>query len=653
MAEKRKVVRERPIKNYIGTGKPATPSSPVMPDDQYTQGRTLGGSTDFGGANIAGGMTALQGPTFGMFDELVGGMSGAGEAITGLPNITDPSKYFGDIKKEYKSNRDFVRGMIDQYRSDYPMTSMGTELIASAPTMVLGGVAKPVASVTQKILSALLAGGAAGGAIGFGESKGDNIADIAADTLKGATTSAALGGGFSAVGQGGKGVLNMIGENLPGKFKDNFSYDAARNALAKALMRDSTGPIANVTDDAIKNLQDLGSRAAIVDAAGQNTRQLADTLTTLPGKSKNIIAEENLMRKKALGYDIRNYAQEMIGGNKDFNQVTKDIIKRQQEEAGPFFDQVKNVYVAIDEQLKSLLDRAKSQHKNINDLQIIQKTPLTDFKNLKVGDKINFTTIKQIKEGLDDAVATSIKDFKHTNKSRSLRDLKNELLNKADELSPQDEMGSIYKQARDIFGGEAETLKAIDLGRSILNEDLTKLPDIISDLSPSSLSAFKAGVLQAIKDKAGKRGGQTTLLTMIFNPDDVDRLKLALGEDDYATFANFIKNQATLKELQQVGTGSRTAEKLQNIADLSGIEEATKIAVKAKTGNILGAMSDIYKKAQMPEATRDKLIQILMKKGPEAEKELQELSKYIQKKSAADATKARVTGRASGQLTSE
>ena len=130
MAEKRKVVRERPIKNYIGTGKPATPSSPVMPDDQYTQGRTLGGSTDFGGANIAGGMTALQGPTFGMFDELVGGMSGAGEAITGLPNITDPSKYFGDIKKEYKSSRDFVRGMTDQYRSDYPMTSTGTELVA-------------------------------------------------------------------------------------------------------------------------------------------------------------------------------------------------------------------------------------------------------------------------------------------------------------------------------------------------------------------------------------------------------------------------------------------------------------------------------------------------------------------------------------------
>jgi hypothetical protein len=90
-------------------------------------------------------------------------------------------------------------------------------------------------------------------------------------------------------------------------------------------MRDSTGPIANVTDDAIKNLQDLGSRAAIVDAAGQNTRQLADTLTTLPGKAKNIIAEENLMRKKALGYDIRNYAQEMIGGNKILTKLQKTL----------------------------------------------------------------------------------------------------------------------------------------------------------------------------------------------------------------------------------------------------------------------------------------------------------------------------------------
>jgi hypothetical protein len=491
-------------------------------------------------------------------------------------------------------------------------------------------------------------GGIAGGATGFGESKGDNIADIASDTLEGASLSSLLSGGFSAAGKGGMGVLNMIGENFGGKSKDKFIYDAAKDALAKALMRDRT-----VTDDAIRNLQDIGSKAAIVDVAGPSTRQLADTLATMPGQAKNIITEENLMRKEALGYDIINYAQDMIGGNKDFNQVTKDIIKRQQEEAGPLFKQVENFYVPVDDQLKSLLDRAKRQHNKINDLQEIQGFPVTDFKNLKVGNQINFTTIKQIKEGLDDAVAASIEGFKHTNKSRSLRDLKNELLNKADELSPQDEFGSIYKQARDIFGGEAETLKAIDLGRNILNEDLTKLPDIISDLSPSALSAFKAGVIQSIKEMAGTPGGQTRLLNMEFTPKIAKTLKLALGENDYAIFENFIKNKATLKELQRVGTGSQTAGRLQNIEDLSGIEEATKIVVKAKTGNVVGAMADLYKKAQMPEATRDKLIQILMKKGPEAEKELQELSKYIQKKSAQDATKARVTGRASGQLTSE
>ena len=77
---------------------------------------------------LRGAVTAFQGPAFNLLDELTGGVQGA-------------YKFFdtGDIgkaKQAYIQNRDLIRGMEEQQRTEYPLLSTLTGLSASMPVYV-------------------------------------------------------------------------------------------------------------------------------------------------------------------------------------------------------------------------------------------------------------------------------------------------------------------------------------------------------------------------------------------------------------------------------------------------------------------------------------------------------------------------------------
>ena len=75
-----------------------------------------------------GFLTAMQGPTFGFYDELAGGLAAPFTAMqTGKP-----------LSEAYQQERDIRRGAAESYMKENPFTSVGLQGVASIPTMMAG-----------------------------------------------------------------------------------------------------------------------------------------------------------------------------------------------------------------------------------------------------------------------------------------------------------------------------------------------------------------------------------------------------------------------------------------------------------------------------------------------------------------------------------
>ena len=76
----------------------------------------------------------------------------------------------------------------------------------------------------------------------------------------------------------------------------------AMEKVAEALERDKAG-VADPLNRAAARIGKLGDEATVADAGGQNTKQLLDTLATLPGQTKD--AAERMIRNRQAGRGSR------------------------------------------------------------------------------------------------------------------------------------------------------------------------------------------------------------------------------------------------------------------------------------------------------------------------------------------------------------
>jgi hypothetical protein len=169
------------------------------------------------GSSVQGAINALQGPTMGFLDEIVGAAAAP----------------FG----KYQQARDYVRGATQQFRQDYPITGALTSAAASAPMMLIGGAPvaavkgaiAPAATAAGRLLTAGKVGTIQGGVAGVGESTAEDMGGVAADALKTAAQSGALGVG----GQGVLGAGGAIVGNVAQRISKSSASDYARKRLTE------------------------------------------------------------------------------------------------------------------------------------------------------------------------------------------------------------------------------------------------------------------------------------------------------------------------------------------------------------------------------------------------------------------------------------
>ena len=586
------------------------------------------------GSSVQGAINALQGPTMGFLDEMAG--------VAAAP--------FG----KYKEARDYVRGATQQFRQEYPVTGALTSAAASAPMMLIGGapvaaakgIIAPAATTAGRLLTAGKVGAIQGGVAGAGESTAEDVSGIAADALKTAAQSGALG----VAGQGVLGAVGAVGGNVAQRLSKTSADDYARTKLAEALSRSSGGipvrPGGSASPSRAADIQFLGPEATIADVSGQSGKKLLDVLATLPGKTKDLT--EQLIRGRQIGRTgrIMTAADEALGTQgKGFVSSLNALEATQKAAQAPFRAQLEGLSVRADDDLMKILNREPAAFKAAADLARREGEIPIDLSKLKAGDDIPFDALDTVKKALWTIAEKEKVNFAPTAESRAVNGIRVALTNKMDQLSPKDAGGSIYKQARDAFAGPAELRSAIETGRGAMKTDAIGVGELTKGMSASELEAFRVGALQSLRDKVGTEAGQTSLLKMWKETGTSDKLKQIFG-NDYKKFASDIAKEAKLKELETVGRGSQTAERLFGEGDLSAIPAVGQAVAGAMQGNPLpaiGAIPKIWNQVKTPEVTRNALAELLLQRGPEAQKTLRDLPEFMSKYNEAQARNAALT----------
>ncbi len=651
-----------------------------LPSSALQRGRNIVGVP--GGSSLAGAVNALQGPTFGFFDEIFGAAKAA-NAVFGphLPigpitsaMIAVPKMMYSvlgapfshkTMGEHYTEGRDYVRGMTEQFRKDYPIISPVTSAMTAAPMMMLGAGSPsqlPVAAgLIPQMWRAAKVGGLQSTISGAGESTDPTKLGVVGDAVTGGIIGGAAGGLSQGVMNVGGKIINNIAPRIPAILKRiETPYNEAAVKLAEALQR-SAPNLASPSGRAAARINRYGNEATIADVGGVAPKNLLDVLTTLPGSIRD---EFNLLiRNRRIGTPKRIMADadNALGtSGAGYTKSLDDLAATQKAAQAPFREQLKGLSVRVDEELIAILNREPRAFMRAKNLS--RKDPEThglpvDLSKLKVGDDIPFNSLDTIKKALWTIAQKEKVDFKPTPESNATNSIRVALTEKMDKLSPKDDSGSIYKHAREAFAGPAEMRSAIEAGRTVMKKDAISIAELTKGMTAGEMEAFRIGALQSLRDSVGTKAGQTSLLEMYRYPATSDKLREIFGSN-YRKFSANVAKETRLKELESVGSGSHTFQRAVAASDLDDktMMEALQSARSGLSGNISEAINfgaRAWNRIAMPEATRNELARMLMSRGTEAQRNLKNVDELIRLMNENAARRAAITGSASGQLTGQ
>ena len=603
-----------------------------------------------------GAATFMQGPTFGFFDEIAGGVSAPFRALKeGIP-----------LGEAYRQGRDVVRGATGSFMEENPV--LGTALQVGGGFLVPGGAFKaganllrggrgataaaPVAQITSRPVQVAKATGSGAGygfLGGVGGSEADTASGVLADAASGAAFGAGTSGGAQVLGAAASPILRQATTRLSPKAAGTY----AQQKVAEAMMRDAPeGLEQSVLNRAQARLRTLGPEARVVDVGGRNTQRLLDVTATIPGRTAQQTEQAILQRQSGRAGRLEGSADTVLGTQKaDVGQLIDNLVAERSAAARPFYQQVDFVPVAVDDAMETLLRRSKSLHSGAQTKYRVETGQDIDLSALRPGDAIPFKVFDALKQEIDDA-ASAATIAGRGSESRLYSNLAEDLVSKLDDMSPKDQAGrSIYGLARDAWAGPSRLEKAAELGEVALKEGLPDLTRKMRNMSQSEIEAFRIGALQALRDQVGTQSGQTRLMNMWKEPKTQRQLRAIFG-NDFRAFSAAVARESRLRPMEAAGRGSQTAARQAGMADIdvSPVTGAVNVASAAGAavpgGALINALAPMVGRVTTPEPVRNEIGRILLSRD---QQELLNLSNTIRAINESRARQAQALGRVGGQ----
>jgi len=596
------------------------------------------------------GMTALQGPTLGFADELAGLVGGGAALVRGQ----SPSQ-------GYQQARDIYRSGVESYKEEQPIGAAVSQGVASLPLGMLN-IGRSIAPNVGPVLRSMGSGLGFGIVGGAGEAK--EIEDVPVEAAKTGATSAVLGGVTEGVMKVARPVKQAItsqaGRIVPEGVRDYFgtsSVDLARRRVAQAMLRDGA-----TTDQVAARMAKLGDDAILAESSGYNTRDLLDTMATLPGRTKNYTEQFIRNRQAQRGGRIADAAQAQLSpSGARLADSVESLITKRDVEATPLYEQLKTVTISLDDDLKQILDASKKlgAFARAEKISTGLREPFT-LKDVKNATDVSMPDLDKVKRGLDDIIGSkaALNDRGEINEfGRSVVKLKQDFLKRLDDMTTDGETGqSLYKSARNAYAGPSALISAAELGRTVINKPASTIRTLVKDMSDSELESFRVGAYEGLRDLAGTQSGQTRLLNMWKEDATRERLKeIFPSERAYREFASTIFAEAKKKESQTIGRGSQTAGREARMEDvnLENLKDTVNVAAAAKTmdiGSLINMLSGSMTRTGVPEPVRNEIGKILMSKASSGD-EIRMLRNAMEKMKREQQVQSSTSGLIGSQLT--
>lgn len=652
------------VKTALEAGyKPAEVLGFLSQSDAYREGRKV--SPVRQAAN-----RALNSASFGFFDEVAGAISAPVKTLQNGKSLA----------QNYRDGRDYVRGSMDKFEEDHPWGAVGVDVGAGAAAALAAGPLKlaetglrqvapravsaykgwvaPAGQVTSKLAPRVVSGavnGAAYGALsGAGNSKSEDVGGMFMDSLKSAATGSALGAATPVVGA----VVRPMARNAGSLVSSKVRRDYAAEKVAEAMVRDAP----EVADFGLagrgaSRLQQLGPEARVVDTAGQNTYDLLDTLSTLPGASKNQVKQAIEERVVGRADRLRGAASDAlnVNGTRAPDSIAAWSSQRKLK-AAPLYNRLHRVEIQPDDNIIGLVAAADQLGalKVARKIATAERSPFT----LALTDdgmplRWSMRDLDRVKQGLDTKIAKTWNEQtgSYTPEGQSLINLKAQLVQALDAATTGKSGKSLYRAAREAYAGPSALIDAANLGRKVWTKDDASIRDMMEGFGASELQAFRIGAYEALRGKLGKMAGQTEILNLYRDKTTAEKLQALFGSPQaFQKFAEKAAGERGMKALERVGAGSQTASRLYGAGDLdiSPIETAASVAGAVKTGSLqsmFGPLARAWNNVKTPEVVRDEMGRILLSRDP---REFDRLETIIPMINAARARNAAAAGRFSG-----
>jgi hypothetical protein len=520
--------------------------------------------------------SALQGLSFGFSDEAEAGI----KALLG--------------RGTYEQNLNAINLAKQEFEQASPGAALGSELVGTAPYMLLGGlgavrgaervaqvaprvaqaISTPVGRTTTALGGATAIGGASAGITGAGQAMPDfrmagalEAAPVGAAFGLGGTTAARIAPRIPGVQQAFEAGRRAMG--LPSGFADR-----ADQKLLQALQRDGVSPA-----DALARLQQIKQAnykpETIIELGGENTRRLADVVAQYPGASQAAreLAEE---RTAGAGQRILSDFRGAFQVNASAMDLAESLTQQRDRLARPLYQQAYSEGGVIsDERITRLMkipqfQDAYARARRIAALDGIE-LPAKAADIEEVGG-FDLRTLDYIKRGLDDVLFTGKQPGSGIGKTElsKLKERRSEFVSILDEVGP-----ASYKEARNVYAGATEVLDAIEEGKKFATMDARQLQRTFDRLSDSEKEGFKIGVYDAVRTNVNKGADGADVLRRIWgSPEKRDQLSVFLGQDAFQDLSQQLLRERVIRQtdVRMMG-GSQTQPRTLAQREFEGAEE--------------------------------------------------------------------------------
>jgi hypothetical protein len=500
----------------------------------------------------------------GMGESIAAGLRGMREMLPFGQDIGAASRMvthwmpFSEAKKEEVArDQALFEANKKAYRIGEGLGIVG-QILAPEVGAVEGLQAVTAATKAPGLASTALKSAGKGAGIGalYGLGEGITPEERLHHSMVGGLTGGLVGGAVPAIGAGVK-ILSKKPMDALREMPIGSPEKAGVKKLSDAFDVDKSRGLV-LSPEKLADAQRREQPVLPIDVGGPSVRGEARNVANLDQKAETQLSKVLSERNNNQVYRYKNFVNRLAGDVALDVNDTKDYLKAAAREANNAA--YEKAYAAIpeafsDPTLESVIKAPVGQ------LAAKEATRLLELERLAMPDSIDYpvkslkwwdTVKKQLDEAIDKLYRAG--DKTEGNLVAVLRD---RIRNTLDDNIPE------YARARDTAGDFFGQGDAFSSGLKYLSiQDTTKLGNVerlIRQLNPEQKKYFRLGVLQDLQNRVGQKNFNQEISNIFNKPNMHDKLKTALGEEDFNDFVGFNEIEQLMKQSSDaVFTGSTT-----------------------------------------------------------------------------------------------